>query len=311
MTQRLIAVALLCAAAAAPAAAEVLQKRYDVGPGGRLEIVADVGSIDIDTSGSAVDIEVDLRGRAAELLEVRMERVENTVVVRAELPEQYRRGGDMGDLRVRFDLRIPSVFDVEARTRGGSVSVGSLQGELTVGTAGGSISLGDTTGTVRAKTAGGSISAGSAGGDTELTTAGGSISVGDVAGTLAARTAGGSIDIGRVAGAVVARTAGGSISIDEAGGAIEASTAGGSVRATFGAQPAGPSALSTNGGSVAVYLPDFIAVDIEAETSWGKIRNELELEMVRSGKRYLSGKLNGGGPELRLEGSGGVSIRRR
>jgi len=143
-----------------------------------------------------------------------------------------------------------------------------------------------------------------------LKTGGGSIDVSDLIGQVEARTSGGSIELGRIKGDVEINTSGGSIDVDEVAGNIDAHTSGGSVRAKITQQPTKDAKLSTSGGSVTAFLLPSIKVDLKASTGGGRVRSDFDVDGSVS-KRKIVGKINGGGPELRLKTSGGsVSIQK-
>lgn len=143
-----------------------------------------------------------------------------------------------------------------------------------------------------------------------LKTGGGSISVSDLTGTVNVRTSGGSIELGRMQGDVDVDTSGGSIKVEEVYGNISAHTSGGSIRAKITQQPTQDVTLSTSGGSVTATLFSSIAVDLDASTSGGRVRTDFEVD-GNTTKRRIRGKINGGGPELKLKTSGGsVNIQK-
>jgi len=138
----------------------------------------------------------------------------------------------------------------------------------------------------------------------DLDTGGGSIELDDLNGTVRAKTSGGSINLGKIEGDVNVNTSGGSIHVEEVAGNINAHTSGGSVTAKITTQPTSNCRLSTSGGSVTAYLSPSVEVDLDAGTSGGRVRSDFDVE-GRVSKRRIKGKINGGGPELKLKTSGG------
>jgi len=141
----------------------------------------------------------------------------------------------------------------------------------------------------------------------ELRTAGGSISIDDLQGDIDANTSGGSISVGNIQGDVELHTSGGSIKTDNIYGEIDAHTSGGSIQVSFAQQPTKDASLTTSGGSIVASLPDDIAISIDASTSGGRVKSEFDVT-GRVKKQSIRGDINGGGPELTLQTSGG-SIR--
>jgi DUF4097 and DUF4098 domain-containing protein YvlB len=274
----------------ASARADTVSRSFDVPPGGTLDIETDVGSIDVVTGGSAVEVRVEREGRDGEQLELDFRQQGDRVLVRGEWPQGERRWGQRA--KVTFHVTVPKRFDLELQTSGGSITVGDLDGTVEADTSGGSLDFGVIQGDVDAHTSGGSIELAGGGANARLDTSGGSIRVGEVAGDLAAKTSGGSIRI------------------DGVRGRVDASTSGGSVKARLTAQPTQDCRLSTSGGTVTLYIDPSMALDIDAHSSSGGVRSDVPIEGQTRGKRRLKGSINGGGPTMRLHSSGGgVRIR--
>lgn len=321
--------ALLIACLLAPATltalpapqADTIERSFSVQPGGELRIETNVGSIEVAASGGdrvEVAVHREVRRRyeddAAEILaafEVEMSQQGNDVVVRTEVDRDRWRRWRSTPLNVRFEVRVPSTYDVDLRTAGGHIEVSELTGEVRAHTAGGHLTFGNIDGQVVGNTSGGHITLRGASGPAELETSGGHITIGEVGGRVDAHTSGGSIRIERAGGEVRARTSGGHIEVEEVLGAITASTSGGNVRATITEQPQADCRLSTSGGTVTVELADGIGVDVDAEAGGGWVDSDVEITgTVR--RSSLRGTINGGGPQLHLRSSGGsVRIRRR
>jgi len=267
--------------------------------GGRLQLRADLGSVTI-TPGAGNQVECRVRievytldeARARQLLdahEVGM-RVgdDGTLYLNGRFPrlliERQHKNLSLG---VSYDIRVPARFNVDVETRGGSVTVERLEGELRAVTAAGSIRTGRIAGATRVETAGGNIEVENIGGRLEARTAGGHIRTGDVQGDAVLETSGGKIATGRVAGTVragtaggdiyiggstsdvVALTAGGKIRLGDIGGRVRAETAGGSI---FLETAIGPVQVQTAGGSIELLR---ILSGVRAVTTAGGIQAQI------------------------------------
>lgn len=212
---------------------------------------------------------------------------------------------------VEFRVTVPRQFDADVTTRGNSISVRDLKGEVNARTSGGSIQLEHIEGPVNGRTSGGSIALVGGAGSAVVRTSGGSILVSQVKGDVDASTSGGSISIERSSGRVIARTSGGRILLREITGSVDASTSGGAVTASLLAQPTGDCRLSTSGGSIHVSAPKDVRVNLDASTSGGSVATDFPVP--RAGdrqRRELRAPLNGGGPLLYLHTSGGgIDVR--
>jgi DUF4097 and DUF4098 domain-containing protein YvlB len=202
---------------------------------------------------------------------VTMEQRAELIVVRAAFSDEASLSSrEKSRLQVSYKVSVPSHFNLDLKTAGGHIAVGDLKGNIKAETAGGEFRFGRIDGTIRAQTAGGSIS------------------------------------LSRATGPVTLRTAGGRISIGEARAGVQAQTAGGSISAALAAQPEGDCRLSTSGGRIEVELASDLELDITAQTSGGRVEVDVPLSAVESRSRsWLRAKMNGGGPTLSLQTSGG------
>ena len=296
-----------------------VERSFNVGRGGTLQIDASFGSIEVSTSGgSSVDVKVirEVRERyeddAQQILaehQVNVSQSGNDIIVTTEVSDRARdRWNDEyrnTPLRVRFEISVPRDYNVDLETAGGNIEVDDLNGDLRSETAGGNLDFGNISGTVWAHTAGGNITNFI---PIDIKVRG--VTIGDIDGNVDAETSGGSIRIERAGGEVHASTAGGNIEVKEVGGTIEATTSGGNVSATITRQPSGDCRLSTSAGTVTVTLAEGIAVDVDARTSIGSVASDFSIDGT-VGRNSIRGSINGGGPELHLRTSAGnIRIRR-
>lgn len=296
---------------------DVVTKSFDAQDGGLLKIESDRGSIDIKTHlKDEVIIQVIRYADVSDDAEAQkifnefsleFSQDENTVSVRGKVDENMLGiFNNSNKLKVKYEATIPEKFDVDLNTAGGSIVIGDLDGKVEARTAGGSLNFGRIDGPVLGKTAGGSIRLESSEEDVDLKTAGGSIAVGPIEGDAQLETSGGSIRVGEVEGTLVAYTAGGSISIEGVAGSVDAKTSGGSVRAAIREQPKNECRLKTSAGNIGISLPEHISLNIKAQTFGGKVTTDLPITVKGDiSKSQIQGTLNGGGPLLLLETSGG------
>jgi DUF4097 and DUF4098 domain-containing protein YvlB len=241
--------------------------------GARLVVRADMGSISVNP-GPANRMECRVRLRAFTPNEAEARRNFRNYQLSLQSLEAggaYLSGKvPQGDHRPRslgaeFDITVPLRFNLDMETKGGSIEVQNLEGELKAATAGGDIRSGDVAGPVRVETAGGSINLGRIGNTLEARTAGGSIRTGDVKGAATLQTSGGEIVVGFVQGGLQAETAGGDLVLRGASGPVQARTAGGQIRVG----DCGSSVRAqTAGGSIQL---QGARGEVEAKTAGGSI----------------------------------------
>jgi len=292
-----------------------VHRNFNVAAGGTLYVDTDVGSVNVVPGAGGVVVSVKRHAwsqKALDRVHLTMTQQGNDVHVRAEVESMSRWFSWGNDLDMTFDITVPSRYNVEMKTSGGSVSVGDLHGFVHARTSGGSMRLARIDGPVDAHTSGGDVRLESANGNAVLHTSGGSVTAGDMSGNVELKSSGGSLHARRVGGTLLARTSGGSITIDEAHGSIDAETSGGSIHASMTAQPRGDSRLSTSGGGITIALAPSIAVDLDAHTSGGGVHSDLPITVMgKISDDALNGKVNGGGPRLVLRSSGGgIHVRK-
>lgn len=292
---KILVLALLMACPAASEAEFRLERRLDLAPGGRLVVDAEGARISVQGgSGEGVHVVITSpRDDVEERYRFSVESEAGRALVVADRKGLGWFNSNRDSLRIKIE--VPTETSVDLETSGGRIEIEELVGDAFLDTSGGRIDIADVRGDVDAQTSGGPISAES------------------VAGSLKARTSGGSISVERVTGDVEASTSGGSVVLEEIGGRADAESSGGSVSVRFSPGNGRGGSLSTSGGTVTAYVDPDVALDLDASTSGGRVSLDVPVTVRGSvSKRAVRGKLNGGGPTLRMRSSGGgVRLRSR
>lgn len=221
------------------------------------------------------------------------------------------------DVRVRTASAPSEIAGVRGslavRTSSGGASVASVDGDVTIHSSSGRVRAdGLRGGSHSIRTSSGSIEARDvSGGSVDLTASSGRVTVSGLdAREASARTSSGSI---RIEGARVdrletrassGRTQGEGIEVGE----MEARSSSGSVDLGF---VGGLRSLVINAGSgsVRAAIPSRFGGDVEIRTGSGSIRSEMPLEVTRSGRSELVGRIGQGQGTLRVRtGSGSVRL---
>ena len=229
---------------------------------------------------------------------------------------------------------------VNAETGGGSIEVGTIGGDVSLHTGGGSIEVHHAKGKVIAETGGGSVEIQSGMQGATIETGGGSIEVRQCTGKVKVSTGGGSVDLGDMGGPVDIDTGGGSIHLTSAKGHVRAQTGGGgielygvpSARAETGAggitvklintgAERNDSFLETSAGDITVYIGPDVPITVRASVDLGNghhINSDFpDIHITSEGGGYgpktltAEGKLNGGGPVLKVRTTTGDICFRR
>lgn len=262
----------------------LVEKTFTVQPGGTLKAETSGGDIVVKT-GAGDQVRVVARqtirasddAEADELLkklELTITQEGNDVVAISKYARKLG-GVSFGiwpPVSVAFEVTVPETYNLELRTSGGDIVSGNLKGKATARTSGGDVMLGHIDGEVQVHTSGGDIVLDHATGPAKLDTSGGDIKVGSVLNTL------------------------------------DASTSGGDISARISGELKGDCVLGTSGGDIEAMVDASAAFLLDASTSGGDIRDRnlvLTVESGGHGKSKLVGKVNGGGPRLKLRTSGG------
>jgi DUF4097 and DUF4098 domain-containing protein YvlB len=238
---------------------------------------------------------------------------------------------ESGGGTVRFDDIGGGVI---AETGGGSIDVGTVNGDLGLHTGGGAIVVRRANGKLVAETGGGSVDIQSCAQGAVVETGGSNISVRHCNGRVKASTGGGSVDLSDIGGPAEIETGGGSIRLTSAKGHVHAETGGGgielygvpSARAETGAGAItvklvntggerNNSDLETGAGDITVYIASDVAIDVRASVDLGNghhITSDFpDIHIAAEGDKWgpktltAEGKLNGGGPMLKVHTSTG------
>jgi DUF4097 and DUF4098 domain-containing protein YvlB len=228
---------------------------------------------------------------------------------------------------------------VVAETGGDTVEIGSVGGDLKVETGGGNISIGAVKGMIKAQTGGGNVTVQSGeqgayvqagGGNVDIrrcmgrvkaTTGGGSITLGDIGGPAEISTGGGSIHLSSATGRVGANTGAGSIELYGVPSAKVETGAGGITVKLINGTDRSDSMLETSAGDITVYIAPNVALSVRASVDLGnghRISSEFpDIHITSEGNQWgpktlsAEGKLNGGGPVLKVRTTTGDICFRR
>jgi DUF4097 and DUF4098 domain-containing protein YvlB len=235
-------------------------------------------------------------------------------------------GGALTCDRVRGDCKLI--------TGGGDIHVGEVGGQLRCGTGGGHITVKSVGGRATLQTIGGDIEAAYAGGPLSAETGAGEVHIASAKGTVDATTGGGQIVVDKASGIVTARNMAGPVRIGEAAGVsceshsggihltnvsglMRVSTSVGSIFASLMAGRLADSFLATGNGDITVVIPSNVGVNIRAVNNMAdnmkRIVSDFRQVQARlTGTRLVAeGAVNGGGPLLQINGTGGTIFIKR
>jgi hypothetical protein len=258
--------------------------------GGAVEATGIAGRLDVESGGGKIHID-DIGGSAG-----------------------IETGGDSIDVgTVGGDLRL--------ETGGGNIAVRSVKGMIKAETGGGNISVqsGDQSAMVEA--GGGNVDIRHCAGHVKATTGGGSITLGDIGGPVELSTGGGSIHLNSAQGRVGASTGAGSIELDGVPSAKVETGAGGITVKFISGSDRSDSMLETAAGDIVVFIAPNVALSVRASVDLGnghRITSDFpDIHISSQGDQWTprtltaEGKLNGGGPVLKVRTTTGDICFRR
>jgi DUF4097 and DUF4098 domain-containing protein YvlB len=267
------------------------EKTLQTEPGKSLNISSIAGNVIIN-SWSKNEVEVKMYGneKAEENLTFDVSAVDAGVRVDA----QSKSGAKIkGNLSVKFDIKVPSNYNVDIHTGGGNVKLDVLTGNAKINTAGGNIDVDKVTGNINASTAGGNISIDGSKGNVDLSTSGGNIKVDGFDGD------------------VNVSTAGGNIKLDGSNGEVKASTAGGNIKLEYSGKNMGID-LSTLAGSINVEIPADFDAEADISTLTGNINSDFGSPKNDFVSSHLKTTINNGGNKLKCSTlAGDVKLKKR
>lgn len=211
---------------------------------------------------------------------------------------------------------------VQVSTGGGDIDLGEIGGAVSIDTGGGNVHLQSSTGAFKAETGAGNITAQKCSSNVHVETGGGNIEIGDAGGTVEMQSGGGRLKLASARGMVHAETGSGRMDLGRISGGVRAETGAGGIAVEIAADSTFvDSELESPVGDVVVYLSPRLAAEIRASidaASGHTIVSEFpEIRITTEGGEWgtktvsAEGRLNGGGPVLKVKTStGNIEFRR-
>ena len=315
---------------------EDISKTFNVSDSGKLILKTDLGNIDIHTSQTKV-IDVVVR-RSAQLkidksifeilndFEVDFDEQDQNLQIEAKFKSSKRYWEKMAKrFDIHFDIRVPQNYGVNLTTSQGDISIQNVDGDTNANSLEGDLSFENITGTVIGHTSKGSVRLNNCNGDAYLRSKQGNIEVSDnigvvdvmaskgdlhcigVTGNIDGTTHKGNIILSNCKGGANLKSANGTIELEN-DGPVTTRTSEGAIIARFTGQPQHDSVLDATGGGITIEFIPEIDVNIDAQSSNGKIATEFPVAAVVHGTikvGELQGQIKDGGPLLRLRSING------
>ena len=278
------------------------QRTFPVQPGCTLVVDTYHGEIVIEESDQSevrvtlnVDFEVETEAEAERFwagLDCRFSADGQTVSIVARNPVATgpRLSWDENKrMNLYYRISVPRQCDLRLKTGMGRNTVGRLAGRMSARV---------DTGTIFFRQVDGSIDAAVDTGEVVISRCSGDVSV---------RVREGTIRVGTIGGRAELRNSRGGIDVMVAKGALTALAKLGDISVNFPRQVSQPASLTAAGGNMNVQIDPAAHCEVDASATWGRVRNTLPLTgaAVDREARRVTGRLNQGGPLLKIRADGG------
>ena len=276
---RVLGMIMLLCAVAAPALAEDWSKKYAVSGKPVLRVDSNDAHIEVDTwDRKGIEARVSTTGWTIGENGVRITESQSGehVSLNVRVP-RMEWGWGVHNRSVRITLTVPREADLTAETGDGHVRISSLAGKIEVHTGDGHITVTSLRGELRLRTGDGHVEGDNLDGKLSVQTGDGRVRVNGRFDALELRTNDGSVDAEARMGSKI-------------------------VREWY---------VTTGDGAVRLRIPANLNADLDAHTGDGRIRVDFPLTVPagRMSESTVEGKLNGGGPPLRVRtGDGSITI---
>ncbi len=225
--------------------------------------------------------------------------------------------GDCTLVTAGGDIHVGEVGGaLRCATRGGHINVKNVRGAAILATEGGDIEALQAGSTVNAQTRYGTVHIGSANGAVDAASGGGEILVDKAGGIVTARNLAGPVRVGAAAG-VHCESHSGGIRLSNITGAMRVSTSTGSIFASLLNGRLADSLLATGDGDITVVIPSNVGVNVRAVNRMTDNMRRIVSDFRQLQARILGpslvaeGAVNGGGPLLQIQGTGGTIFIKR
>ncbi|CAN5171557.1 hypothetical protein BH23BAC1_BH23BAC1_38750 [soil metagenome] len=206
--------------------------------------------------------------------------------------------------RIYVNLRIsvPKETATDLNTSDGNISLTGLNSDQKCKTSDGNLHLSNITGNIKGTTSDGNIQVNEVFGNLEVKTSDGNIKMNDITGNVQSTTSDGNIELNQITGDVTANTSDGDILFNELIGSISGKTSDGNIRGGI-SELKNKLSLKTSDGNINVNIPDQQGLDLNIRGE--SLNVPLNNFSGKSDKKFISGKINGGGTSVDLTASDG------
>ncbi len=251
----------------------------------------------------------------ADLVEIKVEKVGNRVVISTEYPKNMGWRGRSINVSVYYNLTIPNRAslransvsgDIDTQRIGGDARLKTISGDVISRVIGGEAELDSVSGDITVTEAAKSLNCGTVSGDVEVTSAKAGARMKSVSGDVTLTGCRGDAD---------AESVSGDIELQDITGArrVRAKSVSGDIDYIGTIESGGRYTLDSHSGDITFSVPENSSFELEVRTFSGEIDTEFPIRIIgKQEKRTLSGTVGEGGAWVELESfSGNIRIRSR
>ena len=236
--------------------------------------VGDLRVVAADRTDTVVEVRPSDPGSEADVRaadQTRVDYADGRLLVKT--PKQRGLGvfGKPGSVDVTLDL--PAGSELQADIGAGGIRGAGALADTRVKSGAGDTEL-DRVGALTLQTGAGHVEVDTVAGRADIRTGSGRLQVREIDGAAVVKNSNGDSWLGLVTGDLQVNAANGDITVDRADSSVAASTSNGAI--TVGAAIRGTASLKTGFGEIQIGIPAGTAVKLDASTSFGRIRNQLE-----------------------------------
>lgn len=302
----LYSMVLVGLAVALPAAVErTVEKSFPATNGASLKIDTCQGVIRVEASTDnqihvlvreSMDVEDDAAAdKRVQDLDLQIEQIDLLVSVKARYRRAMRWAWESWPpVALSYVVKVPRSCGLDLLTPEGDITIGNQNGAIKLRTGSGAIFTGEVNGTLQAFSMKGDVS------------------VTACSGELAVTAKSGNIIVGRSGGITKLSGSGGLIEVQNARGNLQIDADGADIKVGFTHPCTESTELKAAGGDIEVIFDTRSACTIRADSSrFGQVKLKNfpgAIESGKAGSSHLIATLNGGGPLVKIDASGG-SVR--
>ena len=251
----------------------------------------------------------------ADLVEIKVEKVGNRVVITTEYPKNMGWRGRSINVSVNYNLTIPNRASLRANSVSGDINTQRIGGNARLKTVSGDVIAREIGGEAELESISGDITATEAAKSLYCSTVSGDVEVTSVKAGARMKSVSGDVTVTGCRGDAEAESVSGDIELRDITGArrVRAKNVSGDIDYIGAIESGGRYTINSHSGDITFSVPENSSFELEVKTFSGDIDTEFPIRIIGKQKKgYISGTIGQGGAWVELESfSGNIRIRSR